>query len=381
MKITIIGWYGTETIGDRAILAGIFSLLARSYEKFEILLGSLYPFFSQRTIDEDQLFWKEITQKNIQVKLFNSYRPGELKHSIKQSEIVMMGGGPLMHISELLIVEYAFSQAKKRGKKTIIMGCGVGPLFYNEHQHTVLRIVQKCDLIILRDQQSKQNLIDIFDKFQTEIAKDRIQVSFDPAVECALKFSQKFPALQQKYIALNIRKFPEEYSRENISKRVNIILKSFVYSIAEKYSDRDIFLIPMHYFHIGNDDRQFLNIIKMDSIHENMKVQNKNLSLFETLRMYQCAFLNIGMRFHSVVLQTIVSGRNIILDYTEPQKGKIYGFIKDIDNFDFFHDKYFVLQKINAIEQIDDFNGKFNFNQSRVDEKLSIYLKALNSAS
>lgn len=27
MKITIIGWYGTETIGDRAILAGLFSFL------------------------------------------------------------------------------------------------------------------------------------------------------------------------------------------------------------------------------------------------------------------------------------------------------------------------------------------------------------------
>ena len=28
MNICILGWYGTETIGDRAILAGIISLLS-----------------------------------------------------------------------------------------------------------------------------------------------------------------------------------------------------------------------------------------------------------------------------------------------------------------------------------------------------------------
>ncbi|KPA16810.1 Polysaccharide pyruvyl transferase [Candidatus Magnetomorum sp. HK-1] len=376
MKITIIGWYGTETIGDRAILAGIFSFIARSYENFEILLGSLNPFFTQRTIDEDKSFWKDITQRDIQLKVFNSTRPGELKRSIKLSDMVIMGGGPLMHLDELIMVEYAFSRARRRGVKTIIMGCGIGPLFYNEHQQTVLRIIQQSDIVILRDEQSKQNLVDIFKKFQTSISLDRIHVSLDPAVECALQFSKKFPALQKSYIALNIRQFPEEYSRENISERVNAILKSFVSDIAKQYSDRDIILVPMHYFHIGNDDRQFLNVLKMDTSYENIKVQNKNLSLFETLRMYQCAHLNIGMRFHSVVLQTLVSGRNIILDYTEPQKGKIYGFIKDIDNFEFYQDKYFVLQKIMAIDNIAELHECFNFDLSKISERLSVYLNA-----
>ena len=64
MKITIIGWYGTETIGDRAILAGLFSVFAKVYEDFEIKLGSLYPFFSERTINEDYSFYKEITEKD-----------------------------------------------------------------------------------------------------------------------------------------------------------------------------------------------------------------------------------------------------------------------------------------------------------------------------
>ena len=44
MKITIIGWYGTETIGDRAILAGLISIFNQAYDEFEVKLGSLNPF-------------------------------------------------------------------------------------------------------------------------------------------------------------------------------------------------------------------------------------------------------------------------------------------------------------------------------------------------
>ena len=57
MKITIIGWYGTETIGDRAILTGIFSFFNQLFNKIEIKLGSLYPFFSKRTLNEDYSFY------------------------------------------------------------------------------------------------------------------------------------------------------------------------------------------------------------------------------------------------------------------------------------------------------------------------------------
>ncbi len=45
VKIAIIGWYGTETIGDRAILAGILSILNKAYGAYDVKLGSIYPFF------------------------------------------------------------------------------------------------------------------------------------------------------------------------------------------------------------------------------------------------------------------------------------------------------------------------------------------------
>lgn len=89
-------------------------------------------------------------------------------------------------------------------------------------------------------------------------------------------------------------------------------------------------LIPMHYFSVGNDDRLFLHTLCMsDRRLSDVFVQNHPLSLLETIRKFYEADIAIGMRFHSVVFQTIVNGKNFVLDYTEPGKGKINGFMKD----------------------------------------------------
>lgn len=56
--VCILGWYGTETLGDRAILDGILSALYLAYGECNILLGSLYPFFTERTITKMEKYIK-----------------------------------------------------------------------------------------------------------------------------------------------------------------------------------------------------------------------------------------------------------------------------------------------------------------------------------
>jgi polysaccharide pyruvyl transferase WcaK-like protein len=378
MKITIIGWYGTETIGDRAILAGLFSFFNKSYENFEIKLGSLYPFFSERTINEDYSFYKEIIKKDFKIDIFNSKDSNELLKAIKESDLVAMGGGPLMDLDELFMVEYAFKKARKFGVKTALLGCGVGPLFHKKYRKSVLNISLHSDVIILRDNKSKDNLEDIYKEFNTFFNNALVDTSYDPAVECTVEYSKLNKTKQKEYIAVNLREFPVEYNRENDSKNINEELKLFIKELALKHSNREVRLIPMHYFYIGNDDRVFLNSIALELNLENIKVQNPNLTLKETIEVYQNAYFNVGMRFHSVVLQTIASGRNYVLDYTEPKKGKIFGFLSDIDKNDFYKTRYISLQgdTITA-DIIKDETEKFSYVKDDVLERLNVYIEKL----
>ena len=378
MKITVIGWYGTETIGDRAILAGLISLFNKSYKDFEINLGSLYPFFSERTINEDYSFYKEFINKDLKINIFNTQVSKELAKNIKESDLLVMGGGPLMDLSQLYMVEYAFKKAKEFRVTTSILGCGIGPLFKKKFRKSVLNIVMNSDIIILRDNKSKNNLKEIFEEFKTNFDAELIDISFDPAVECALEFKKLYQKKNKEYISINLREFPIEYSKNKSLMNINENLKLFVNEISDRFSDKEIKLIPMHYFHIGGDDRVFLNSIALDLEKDNIVVQNSNLTLRETVELFSDSFLNVGMRFHSIVLQTIVSGKNYVLDYTEPKRGKISGFIEDIDTENFFKERCISLQTetINS-EFISNLDSIFIPNTKVIEENLLVYIKRL----
>ena len=96
------------------------------------------------------------------------------------------------------------------------------------------------------------------------------------------------------------------------------------------------------------------------------------------MKSYKNGYFNIGMRFHSVVLQTILSANNYVLDYTEPNKGKIFGFLKDIDDNEFYVNRYISLQEnkanINIINNVED---KFNYSRDDVKNRLNIYIEKL----
>ena len=161
-------------------------------------------------------------------------------------------------------------------------------------------------------------------------------------------------------ILINLREFPSEYSNSLISENVNIVLLRFLENLSKE--KRNVRLIPMHYFSIGSDDRKFLSKLVFNITNNKIyEVQNRPLSLIETMQYFYNAQLNFGMRFHSVVLQTILNGNNIVLDYTEPTKGKIGGFLKDIDFENFYTNRYFCLQK----------GDNVNINLNEFDNKLS----------
>jgi polysaccharide pyruvyl transferase WcaK-like protein len=390
MTVTIIGWYGTETLGDRAILAGIFSLLKKTLGFIpKIKIGSLYPYFTERTINEDFLFYKEILKQDekFPIQIFDSRKTDQLENAINQSEWLIMGGGPLMHINAMYMVEYAFKYAKKRNKRSIFFGCGVGPIEKPRHQKAMLNAMRNADLIVLRGALSKKSLLTIGKKNGIEIDEKNIHVSLDPSVECLLEYSctQMPDNTNEKLIAINFREFPAEYSNKNIGTTINENIAKMLTQLTDKYASQKILLVPMHYFHIGNDDRDFLNKIAIRLNRTNIKVQNEPLNLKQTFEIFQNASLCMGMRFHSIIFQTVLNGNNIILDYTNPEHGKVGDFLSTINAWDFYKDRYIQLQQNENISENFISNlttkDKYSFDKASALDKISVYTQMLKDLS
>ena len=156
MNILVIGWYGTETLGDRAILDGIIRVFDE-IEVCEYILGSLYPFFSERTLHEENQFVLN-SENSHKIRIFDLKEKKDVDDAIHEADIVVIGGGPLMNLPELSIIKYCFKKAKEKGKKTVIFGCGVGPISSKDNVTFLESIVNDSNLVILRDARSWNRL-------------------------------------------------------------------------------------------------------------------------------------------------------------------------------------------------------------------------------
>lgn len=332
VRLAILGWYGTETLGDRAILAGLLSLLADLGEEVEIDLGSIHPFLTERTLLEDEAFLRSCLRRDpLPLRLFNSRNRRELDAVLRRCDAVAVGGGPLMDVYEMFMVEYAFAKAKTLRKRTLLLGCGVGPLHFRSCAHSLAHIATRSDLSIFRDVAS----LDLCARLAGRaIGKALV----DPAAFAAEHFLQTAPPPPPATSTVAcLRAFPWKHVGDApaIHRRLSDFLLAHL-----RLSDRPLLLLPMHYFDVGNDDRDFLNPLAFAWRDPRVTVQNNPLTLEETLRTFRAAPECVGMRFHSVLLQTLLNGRNIVLDYSEPQVGKTEGFLRQIGATEYFAGAY-----------------------------------------
>lgn len=375
MQITIIGWYGSETIGDRAILAGIIGILSEKYTDFEIALGSIAPFFSQRVLAEDTDFHKQIADDKLsQITIFDSLNIQSLKQAVKNSDLLIMGGGPLMDINEMFMVQYAFDYARKKHIPSCVFGCGWGPLNSKEYINAAIQIVETADMAIFRDSLSLQS-------YHKAGGSKNITTSIDPAFFCADYYRTNYQADncdREAYIAANFRDLIHSDSRnfEHVDEKrlSDLIIK------AHECSGLTVRLVPQHTFTIGGDDRPLFNRLAHSIANPNvLQVINDPPSLVGVMNEYANAHSCIGMRFHSIVLQTVLNGRNLIIDYTDPTKGKIISVLNELNLFPKISSRYSSLHTSAFGINFDNFfnSERITVSHSSIEDYRDRYLKAL----
>ena len=354
MKVSIIGWYGTETMGDKAIFDGILYILSSIQSKIEMAIGSLFPFYSERTLLEEKKQFYE-TAPYIELSVFAIKDREEREKQIKNSDLLLVGGGPLMDIDEVVLLHRSFSYAKKNKIPTAIIGCGMGPLKDLSIIKLVKEILDFADLVTFRDSVAGEMAKNIDYKGEFYILGDPAVVSVNRFIE------KKYERKKQNYIAVNFREYPlnaygGKYEIE--LDEYKLLIKSLI-----KEYER-VYLVPMHNFFVGGDDRLFLTKIGWRC---QCKVLHNIFSLYDLYSLFYNANSCIGMRYHSVVFQTLLNGNNYIFDYTDLNNGKIKGFLMDYDHEGFYKKRVLNIQDgehidIQKIIDVLNLNYKYNYN-------------------
>ncbi len=372
MRVCILGWYGTETLGDRAILDGIISIFSEISGNLEISISSLYPILTNRTISEDcDLFFSHCNSLN--VSCFDAREKEKLKSEIRKANLVIFGGGPIMDLMGLYIISFAFRYAKKKGIKTAIVGCGYGPVRRQEFMPVIKSILKNSDLIIMRSEQCYLEISRILPTNRKPIAS----FSIDPAVISAVEYRTAKDNLRigsSGYFLMNIRDLDYVYRKNNYYFEKELRLVENVLNQVDS-----LLLVPMHTFFAGGDDRSIQSQIAYEINNEKLNAIQKPLSLSEMYDLCILAKGCIGMRYHSVVFQSYLNGNNYIIDYTDKKKGKIKAFLDFCDPNGFFDSRYYHIDDDSLEVSIFETGNRFSYNVKDVIEEKKKYVELLST--
>ena len=272
--ITVSGYYGFGNSGDDALLFSIISDIRKQGINDRITVLSSNP-------DE--------TKKVYGVNAVNSVNPFSVFLAVIKCKMFISGGGTLIQdgtsTKSLLYYLYLIKLAKVFGKKVFMYANGIGPVNKQGNITKCKKILNKVDVITVRDEKSLNVLQSI------GVSKPEIKLTADPVF--LLEQTENIDHIlskigSDKYFCISIRK--TKVLRDNFEE----ILAGAIKKISEMYNMTPVF-IPLQ-----NSDTEICeNTIKHLDI--NTVLLSDRYSPADIMAVVAKSQMVIGMRLHMLI--------------------------------------------------------------------------------
>lgn len=345
-RVSIIGWYGTETLGDKAILGGIvYNLLKDGIQQKDITIASLHPTYTKLTLHEMQL-------EDIEV--VDTYQIKTDLPFIMSQDLFIFGGGPLCDIEPMLDMLTIFMNAKKLGKRTFIYAAGIGPLKEKRYIEALNKFLAYTDRYCFRDELSITKYKNVLPEL---FSQKEVKAFIDPATNYIRnRFSDvsSEPILKSRYVLFSFRDWLYMYAdglTEGEFEVKNSAYETQMVNLVKKILGLGlkVVLFPMHTFYIGSDDREYyFSFLKKLEHKEDIILIDRDNTPLEALNYFKHAEFSVCLRFHSVVFSVSTNTPCIAIDY-HYGKGKISGFMSTVG----LDDHVYSIDDFNTTETIE----------------------------
>ncbi|MGN0106789.1 MAG: polysaccharide pyruvyl transferase CsaB [Hominilimicola sp.] len=283
-EILISGYYGFKNSGDDALLKAIIQDLKNHKESPNIVVLSANP---RETMEDYKV--KAINRLNL---------PNIIKH-MKNSEMLISGGGTLIQdrtsTKSLWYYLTIISLALRNKVKVMLYSNGIGPLERKKNRLKTRKILNKVDLITLRDERSYKTLREI------GVENKNVIITADPALELDIADEQhgrKILANEgvpagKKILGVSVRRW------QNLEAGFEGAIADACDYAYEKYGYHTVFL-PMQ----SSRDMAILQSIKRKMKHE-ASIIEKRYGVDDMMSVMKCFDLCIGMRLHTLIYAVI----------------------------------------------------------------------------
>lgn len=279
-NILLSGYYGFDNSGDDAILKAIVKDIKEKKEDIDITVLSNNP---------------QSTKMIYKVGAVNRFKLKEVLKAIKSTSLLISGGGSLLQdvtstrsLWYYLMLMYV---SKLYRKKIMVYANGIGPINKKFNRYLAKIILNRVNLITLRDEDSKNYLKNMGVKNKNILVTADPVFTLDPSTEDRIReiFTDERIPLDKNYIGISIRKW------KNSENLVKVIPKVIDY-VLEKY-DTNIILIPMHH----PDDLEISSRVQEKVQGDNCYILKNKYSVEDIMGVINKLHLIVAMRLHSLI--------------------------------------------------------------------------------
>lgn len=345
-KIVMSGYYGFDNSGDDAILKAITTDIKKKRKDIEITVLSNNP---------------RKTKEIYGVEAVNRFSIRQVNNVLKNSSLLISGGGSLLQdvtsTRSLFYYLTVMALAKRYNKPVMVYSNGIGPINKKINRKLTKKVLDKVDLITLRDEDSKR-YVD-----QLGVTNSNIYVTADPVFtlqgvdEAQVKsiFTKESIPLNKKYVGVSIRKWKYD-------DRLIEILPLVINEIISRY-DVQVILIPMHY----PEDLEISKEVLRKTGNSSCSVLENEYSVEKIMGIINNLELIIAMRLHSLIYAATQETPMIGLSY-DP---KVDGILKSLEIENIVHVNNFTYEELlKEVDYVWNNKDKLKINLKKQDKAL-----------
>ncbi len=296
--IALSGYYGFYNTGDEAILEVIIDFLQRQLPGVEVVVFSADPGHTRRTYG---------------VEAVSRTHMSSIVRTLRRADLLISGGGGLFQdITSFRSVVYylgIIELAMLMDKKVAVFAQGMGPLHHRMAMKWVKRVLDRVDLVSVRDPFSARFLEELGVKREVRVTADPV-FSLTPASQEEIKAFWRTQGIwkEQKQLQVGIALRPFLHVTPFGVDILETIIKACIY-LEEEYGARLIFL-P---YHLQKDlplARQVASRLSRQSL-----IMDRTLSAREVMCLIGGLDLLVGMRLHALIFAAVSGIPFVALPY------------------------------------------------------------------
>ncbi len=289
--------YGAVNVGDELICRAVAHGLRRRFPGVQPVIATSNVTKSRAFNDMDGVEYVEGGRFHYK---FWLNLPRYLR-SLERADAVVIGGGGLFqdHYSWRLPMSAAFCAltGKLLGKPVFVIGAGAGPVNRTEVRRSIKEAVDSVDLVCVRDQQSKDVLVDC------GVSGDRILVTADVVPSMSIPGDNtENQTEEKKRIAFILREWPG-IDKERLARLLDwVVERGYKASLLCFESSNDGAFYSEVVSYCKTDIAKHLSISKPNTVEESIRAVGR-------------ASCVVSMRYHGCVLAMMSSRPLIAVEY------------------------------------------------------------------